>query len=502
MTAKQSMNAVNKDRWSYLWLAIGTILFSVGLGKWYIPLAGWLWPIFMLRFIRTQKPLPGLITAALALISCCYIQWSGIVGGTPLVQVSTFVLIGGVLYTAPFVFDRLIAHRLRGVLSTLIFPLALVAVEYGSSFSPNGPWCSIAYSQYGNLPLQQLVSITGIYGITFLVAWSAAVVNAAWENEFEWPKIRKMAGFCACILAIIILCGGARLAFFPPEAKTVRVASIVAPPGDNIITLLASREQRQIPPVEKTIAIMENLSAKGAQAGAKIVNWNELSLRVSESDEAAFIDSACKLALKEKIYLLLAICIFPEKPGSLATNKLVFIDPSGKVQWQYIKNHPVPQIEEPYVVPGDNKIPISDTPYGKIAAVICFDADFPAFIRQAGQAGANLLFVPSEDWEPLLTTHTQMMTFRAIENGFSLVRCTYEGLTMAVDHQGRTLTAVNYFRTNENVIISDVPMKGVTTIYSKIGDLFAWLCCAGFVIIVVLALLRRRAVETPTNAKQ
>lgn len=42
-------------------------------------------------------------------------------------------------------------------------------------------------------------------------------------------------------------------------------------------------------------------------------------------------------------------------------------------------------------------------------------------------------------------------------------------------------------------MIADVPMEGVTTIYSRIGDLFAWLSVAGFVAVVGLAVIRRKA---------
>ena len=45
------------DRWSYLWLLIGTVLgiLSISIGKWIIPIAAWLGPIFILRFMRTQR---------------------------------------------------------------------------------------------------------------------------------------------------------------------------------------------------------------------------------------------------------------------------------------------------------------------------------------------------------------------------------------------------------------------------------------------------------------
>ena len=46
------------DRLSYLWLALAAALFVFYSGQWVIPLAVWLAPLFLLRFVRTQRPLP------------------------------------------------------------------------------------------------------------------------------------------------------------------------------------------------------------------------------------------------------------------------------------------------------------------------------------------------------------------------------------------------------------------------------------------------------------
>lgn len=105
----------------------------------------------------------------------------------------------------------------------------------------------------------------------------------------------------------------------------------------------------------------------------------------------------------------------------------------------------------------------------------------------------SLMLVPADDWEAIVPLHTHMAVFPAIENGFSMIRSTYEGLSIAVDYQGRELAALDDFTTEEVVMIADVPTEGVTTIYSRIGDLFAWLCVVGFVAVVGWAVVRRKA---------
>ncbi|MCK4937309.1 MAG: hypothetical protein KAR85_01750, partial [Methanosarcinales archaeon] len=126
--------------------------------------------------------------------------------------------------------------------------------------------------------------------------------------------------------------------------------------------------------------------------------------------------------------------------------------------------------------------------YGKLASVICYDADFPNYVRQAGKANADLMLIPSDDWEAITPLHARMASFRSIENGFSMIRPTFEGLSIAVDYHGNILSQMNDFTTEDVVMIADVPKQGIKTIYSQIGDLFAWLCVFGFLIMVGLGL--------------
>ena len=101
------------------------------------------------------------------------------------------------------------------------------------------------------------------------------------------------------------------------------------------------------------------------------------------------------------------------------------------------------------------------TPFDKIASVICADQNYPTLVRQAGKGKAGLLLVPSLDWKSVSPLHSQMGISRAIENGCSMVKATGEGLSIAVDYQGRTLTTLNYWNTKEKIMVSNVPVKNV-----------------------------------------
>ena len=114
--------------------------------------------------------------------------------------------------------------------------------------------------------------------------------------------------------------------------------------------------------------------------------------------------------------------------------------------------------------------------------------DFPQFVRQAGKAGTDIMLVPASDWEPIKHLHHAMAVFRAVENGASLVRATRWGNSTAVDSFGRTLAIMDSFSSAQNMMVAEVPISGVRTIYSKLGDWFAWLCIAGLLGLVGFAI--------------
>jgi apolipoprotein N-acyltransferase len=174
------------------------------------------------------------------------------------------------------------------------------------------------------------------------------------------------------------------------------------------------------------------------------------------------------------------------------------ISTAGEVLWDYSKTvHPLG--DAAIFAPGTGIVPVVDTPYGRLASVICFDADFPPLMRQAGQARADLVLVPANDWQPVHTLHGRVATFRAVENGLSLVRATSNGLAIAVDPLGQTLAMADDFATDKTTLVVDTPVAGRATLYTRLGDSFAVLCLVGLAALTAFAFLRRSA-ATPVAA--
>ena len=132
-----------------------------------IPPIAWIALTLLVHATRSMRAVPGIPYLWLALYLSLVIARRG---AMPVPGPIYFVTIAAeaTVVTLPFVADRLAAVRLGGVGSTLVFPLSLVAAEFlRSRFTSAGSWGSIAYSQYGFLPLMQLAAVTGIWGITF-----------------------------------------------------------------------------------------------------------------------------------------------------------------------------------------------------------------------------------------------------------------------------------------------------------------------------------------------
>jgi apolipoprotein N-acyltransferase len=168
----------------------------------------------------------------------------------------------------------------------------------------------------------------------------------------------------------------------------------------------------------------------------------------------------------------------------LLENKAVLIDPPGAELLSYRKSAAVPGFEAQRKVQGDWRIVTSDTPYGRVATAICYDLDFPSFIRQVGLTGADLLLVPANDWEAVKQMHLVPAVFRAVENGVAIVRATSRGVSAAVDPLGRVLATMDHFATTERVMVAQMPLASVHTVYARFGDWFAWLCVAGLLTMI------------------
>ena len=418
---------------NYLWLIIFTLLTLFVGGRWNIPLAAWLAPIFAIRFYRdSERGGRAFLWLWLAATVSTTTAWYG---ATALNNVSPvaepiFFLVMAPIALIPNVIDRLYHRRWRRngnhpFWLTFIFPISLTAVDFFSaSGSPFGSFGAIAYSQTGFTALMQLTAVTGMWSIPFIIGWSAAVVNYAWEQGFVWAKFQRGALIFAGVLALIFGFGVGRTAVASPAPQEVQIGGFSLPENELHAILSLTQQDEEASFREAVSTLHTQLLAQAqlmAQEGAEIV-------------------------LEHYKY--------------------------GGTQFEGS-------------VTGSGELQTVATPYGTLSAVICWDADFPENMKQAGEQEVDLLFIPSNDWHEIRDLHAGMATFRAVENGVPIYRQTGAGVSVVTDAYGQVLNRIDIFEEENDEVwaaVQIVPTQvgSINTIYPKIGDAF-WHTDVGWV---------------------
>ena len=487
-------------------LMTGALLWALSVGgRWDIAIAAWCAPVLVLRYARITRPLIGL--AVVWMLSIAAALWWIFQVAVPITPITLGAgLAFGTIQWLPYLLDRTVGMRLSIGSRLLLFPAAIVSAEWAmGAFSPLGTAYGLkAVTQYANLPLLQLIGITGPYGIGFLIAWFATTVNHVWEQD-ETAKISKngVAAFAA-ILTLILIGGALRLAWSSPPADYVRIAGIV--PSRAVLNISNARlgydlqggtrppaqaELARIDPARQSQAfavvhdeLIEN-TRKAARAGAKLVVWSENAAVTRKEELPRLLARIATIAREEGIYLDAAVNI------PFLTDETHLFGPDGRELWVYRKARPIPDLE--VYAPGDGKIPVVDTPFGRIANVICYDADFPALLKGVD---ADILLVPGGDWPEIGRVHTlRMSSLRAIESGFALFRQDFNGLSAAFDRYGNVLATQDTTRSDRDTFFADVPIKGRPTLYRVFGDVFAILCLVavlGWAVNELMAKMRKK----------
>lgn len=486
----------------FIWLTLAALpLFFVG-GRWNIPLAAWLAPIFAIRFFRaSDKAGRSFLLLWLATTVPVTISWYGATFMHfihPTVE-AVFFLLTAPIGLLPYVVDRLYYRRFGSSFwLTLVYPVAATAIDFfSSSGSPFGTFGAAAYSQRGLLPVMQIASVTGLWGITFLISWFASLVNYVWENGF---KLNRLALTSAGILALILGFGFGRTLLASQPKQTVQVAGFSLPDGKLSETLALLQMDEEVGFRQAVDVLhaqeLEQISTL-AERGAQIVVLQEgAGMGYTDQVEKLLTDAAA-IAKKAEVYIVLpTFSVGKEKPE----NAVQMIDPSGEVVLKHVK-YGGTQFEGSLT--GSGEIQTVNTPYGKISAIICWDADFPNIVKQAGEQNVDLLFVPSNDWLAVKDIHAGMATFRAVENGLAIHRQTGSGVSIATDSYGRIIHQVDIFaETNTGnfaaVQTINLPIGSVETLYPKVGDMIGNIMLVGLVgLLLGWFLTRKRRAAQP-----
>jgi len=454
-------------------------------------------PIFILRFIRTQEHHAILMTLIGFLLSL-NISLFGLFNlddgfATLAVNVIRSSLLG-VLFFIPYMLDKLLYRRIKlpGTLSTLVFPVMVTAILFLSSLE--GPFDGdVAKDVYAQGPLffQQTASLFGLWGFIFMFSWVASFINYLWENHFQWKTV-KIASI-VFLSSFLLLSGFGTFKYFSFSARnreTVKIASaVLIPPDGKAVPMSDIFKNKQTSPFETTMNRIERLAKKAAGNSAKIISFQEHAIIVAEGDREKLLKGLQRIAKENHLYFNLAYAYFV-KDGK-GHNMNLLISDEGAVLIHYAKRYllGLGDFGETGVFKkGPEIIQTADTPYGVIGVSTCRDMSFPSFIRQAGKKKVDLMLGPSYDFPKSVSPSYYL---RAVENGFSFVRSTYNGISYAVDYNGNILSKMDSEQSKDGMMYASVPTKGINTLYSSWGDWLGWTSLIAALFFIFYALIRK-----------
>ena len=390
-----------------------------------------------------------------------------------------------------------------GAAALFLAPPAWVATEFLRGYLFGGfPWVPLGNSQVTVLTIAQLASVLGVYGLSALVAFVNAAVAFAILRGGR-TRLKTLAVTAALVVSIAAW-GAWRIG----DASLVRAGTPVRVglvQGNIEQTLKWRRDQaRRI--FTTYIAMTRDVVRRGAQ----YVIWPESSTPFTFESDPAGEDNMRALAREVGVPILFGSDQEPSPDKHY--NAAFQLAPDGATLAVYRKIHLVPfgefvpmadwlTIFPPLVQTlagfapfsaGDSTIML---PVGahKASTAICYEVVYPSLVRDAVNAGSELLTTITNDaWYGHSSApfqHFAMASMRAIEHGRYLARAANTGISGVIDPYGRVVARSAIF---EQVgLVQEVRFLTSRTIYSAIGDVVAYVAMA----IVVLALVFVRGVR-------
>lgn len=497
-----SQPKIKNKNGQFAWLIAGVAAEIIGR-KMDWPSLLLLQPIFLLLFTRSHGG-KGLLWAFLFFApATIYIFWESRLDIFPSIGLffagMTIMTLIGML---PVIIDRFFFQRLAPLAASMVYPTSKVILEYAASFnSPYGTIGSNTVFFVDWLPLSQLVSFTGLLGITFIICWFAS--TACGLLQVGWYRSRLNVLLFSGITITLLAVGYVRLALPIPAARHVKIASVL----EDDKTWLPLREnisRELVHPGEAALRdslLMQNnndyllaLTAAAADSGATYICWGEGNGIVAEQGLAGLLAQAGTIARKHGAYIGVCLYVLHHRKTFPVENRFFLIRPDGTTAWSYEKVHPF-GAENRWMLKGDGKIRTEPSPDGILTAMICFDTDYYRFARQTGKTGAALLFAPSDDWPAIAEIRALNTRFRALENGLSLLRATSHGVTEYVDACGRVYLHHNYYTDPAHLLMASLPIGSARTVYSIVGDMLPPACFFLLAGILLTGLIRRGTVK-------
>lgn len=387
-------------------------------------------------------------------------------------------------------------------------PILWVLLEFiKSNLLVGFPWENLGHSQYLYSHIIQVADLTGGYGISFLIVLVNVIGYDLFTVRLGKRKLLAEAALGMAMMSSVYLYGVLR-------EKEVNEAVKKAPPIQ--VSLVQGNIDQSVkwsPPYQReTIDIYQalSLSSVGNSSPGMII-WPETAVPFYFQDGDDLQRKIVSLALKTGNWLLFGSPSYADDEGNLSfSNSAFLLSPEGKTVAQYNKVHLVPYGEYvplrryfPFIgklavgvgdfKPGEGYFPV-DADRQKIGVLICYEGILAEAGRAYKQRGAGFLVnITNDAWFGKTSApyqHLSMTVFRAVENRLFLARAANTGISAIINPTGIILKQSPIFE--RTILQGEIKYLAISTLYSKYGDLFVYLCFILLIAIYFIAEKRRK----------
>jgi len=391
--------------------------------------------------------------------------------------------------------------RLR-ILASVAVPASWVASELARAKLSFGlPWLLLAHSQHDVLPLLQVADVTGAFGVSFVVMSVAVAMLYVWDAVAGIGGARMRPGpLVAPVLVVAgaLAYGGVVLPRWRATAGPELRVGLVQ--GD-----IPLAWRRSAPRAAEALRRLRALTEDVRDARPDLIVWPENALGFAvPGNEALFAGALAGLDPQSR--LLVGAPRAVQQPGGRVEfrNAAFLLTAEGHVAAYYDKLRLTPFAEyapwpagalarrrharRDVYAPGD-AWKLFEVAGHRFATLICYEAIYTDLVRRFVGAGAEFLVnISNDDWfgaRPAVMQHFHAALLAAVEHRRPLVRVTNTGITAVVAPTG-AVVATAPVGAPASFVATVIPVREIG-VYTRYGDVFAWLCVGVTGLAVVVA---------------
>jgi apolipoprotein N-acyltransferase len=456
-----------KPEWWHVWLApVPLLVMAIRLrrrdARWMVPLAAAIGASVNFGYYRLVMPL---LPAVLAVAGQAVLWMFLAMAGTRLVK------------------------RYRAWWTVFAYPVLWAAADtLMAALLPDGNWGSLAYSQGDRRVFFEALSLFGTPGLVFLISLVPATlaVMIACHRKVRGAWIAY--AITAALLGAAVLYGWQRLRI--PVTGTEMKFGLVS--IDDPIGPKASAAYAE-PILNEYVRRIGEVAGEGAHV-VVLPEKVEVVRPERESGEVARWSGAAKA---NRVWLEVGVGI---DDGASPTNWAWLFSPDGTLKARYQKHYMAPPERRENYASG-HEYSVVDVDGAAFGLAVCKDMHFASLGREYGRRGAAVMLIPAWDFDYLdgwLEARTTVA--RGIENGYAVVRASREGLLTVSGPYGRVRAEMpSGVMPGRSMVVGMPVMVQAWTLYTRIGNLFGWICVA--VGVVFLGMGRRRGSRSQGEQK-